>query len=243
MEIVGKLIHYLGDNKNEDWTHFLKNLRLNEKLKWKFQVDSNGIGLFFEDNFARRPIKVGGKSVLDSKKGVHPILNLINRQKDLSNGVLIDVTGGLLNDTYLLLSSGNEVWTFESNPLLSIFIITNHLLKTRNQKMKFKFIPNFFSLEMFSSHLEKYNKKIAIYDPMFFEKAHKSLSNSSMQTLYQLDSDFPVDQISKTEWVNWKKFFDLIVVKRPDKAKNIFDQVPHFSLSGKLIRWDVYIKS
>lgn len=244
MEIVDKLLTLTSISEVNLWKDWLSNISFTDTTAWKYQIDIKGVSLVFTSSDKKSPpyqgIRIGHKSVLDSKKGIHPLVQIINRQKDLSNFSVVDVTGGLLNDTYLLLSSGQEVWTFEANPLICLLIMVHQCLRTRNDKNKFHFIPGSFSLDKCSSLINKNNKKIAIYDPMFFAKEHKSLSSSSMQLLYQLEKEFPLEDLTFIHWESWRSYFDLLIVKRHDKAKFLFEEKPTYQLPGKIIRWDVY---
>jgi 16S rRNA (guanine1516-N2)-methyltransferase len=170
--------------------------------------------------------------------------------------LVIDATCGFAIDAIVLAYFNCEVYTIEKNP--SIATIANHKLQqAQNNPFLARIIKNinFFmgdALEIIPQIINKIGHlpDVIYLDPMFNE-VHKitAAANKSIQLLRSIiNANHNPEQLDKIEQENNRLlYFSLkyatkrIVVKRAKHAKNLSNLKPHFVLTGKANRFDVYL--
>ena len=199
-------------------------------------------------------IKQQGHSFPASKK------TLFSQAVGRKTQTVVDATGGWLGDTLLMCSQNYAVTVLERHWLLQGFIaeacetLKNsewlHMNKAPLPKLVRCDAIQFFTDESCDELNGDPNVADCIYiDPMFPPKVKKSAAvRKSMQVLHDLvGQDADAEQLFAAAWQsNIKR----IVVKRPDYAETLGNSAalsnqnikPTETLSGKLVRYDVYIR-
>ena len=162
--------------------------------------------------------------------------NLVRSMRGLPHeGVIIDATAGFGRDALILSSLVERVILIERVPWVSA-LLEDGLENSREQ------LPYLSSTQVICCDSKKYllnlkTKPDAIYlDPMF-EKMGKSKAKREVQALRDLTIQSNEDELLK---VALKKAKDRVVVKRHKKVKNLSGLKPTFSLTGRVVRYDVY---
>ena len=162
--------------------------------------------------------------------------NLVRSMRGLTHpGVIIDATAGLGRDALILSSLVERVILIEIVPLVSA-LLEDGLKNSR------KLLPYLSSTQVICCDSKKYllnlkTKPDAIYlDPMF-EKMGKSKAKREIQALRDLTIQSNEEELLE---VALKTAKDRVVVKRHKKIKSLSGLKPTFSLTGRVVRYDVY---
>ena len=162
--------------------------------------------------------------------------NLVRSMRGLPHqGVIIDATAGLGRDALILSSLVERVILIERVPWVSA-LLEDGLKNSR------KLLPFLSSTQVYCCDSKKYllnlkTKPDAIYlDPMF-EKMGKSKAKREIQALRDLTIQSNEEELLE---VALKTAKDRVVVKRHKKVKNLSGLKPTFSLTGRVVRYDVY---
>ena len=162
--------------------------------------------------------------------------NLVRSMRGLPHqGVIIDATAGLGRDALILSSLAERVILIERVPWVSA-LLEDGLKNSR------KLLPYLSSTQVICCDSKKYllnlkTKPDAIYlDPMF-EKMGKSKAKREIQALRDLTIQSNEEELLE---VALKTAKDRVVVKRHKKVKSLSGLKPTFSLTGRVVRYDVY---
>jgi len=162
--------------------------------------------------------------------------NLLRSMRGLPHqGVIIDATAGLGRDALILSSLVERVILIERVPWVSA-LLEDGLKNSR------KLLPYLSSTQVICCDSKKYllnlkTKPDAIYlDPMF-EKMGKSKAKREIQALRDLTIQSNEEELLE---VALKTAKDRVVVKRHKKIKSLSGLKPTFSLTGRVVRYDVY---
>lgn len=160
-----------------------------------------------------------------------------------SNGLIraIDATAGLGEDSFLLAAFGFNVTMYEHNSI--IYKALNNAIERPKNIDEISLITNRMTLinEDFieASQKIKTSFDLVYLDPMFPARTKGSLVKKKLQLLQGLE--LPVcDEaglFNAAKAINPQK----IVVKRPVKSDYLANIKPNHSITGKVIRFDVYI--
>ena len=162
--------------------------------------------------------------------------NLVRSMRGLPHqGVIIDATAGLGRDALILSSLVERVILIERVPWVSA-LLEDGLKNSR------KLLPYLSSTQVICCDSKKYllnlkTKPDAIYlDPMF-EKMGKSKAKREIQALRDLTIQSNEEELLEAALKTAK---DRVVVKRHKKIKSLSGLKPTFSLTGRVVRYDVY---
>ena len=162
--------------------------------------------------------------------------NLIKTMRGLpQQGLIIDATAGLGRDALILSSLVERVILIERVPWVSALLEDG----LKNSK---ELLPYLTNTKVMCCDSKKYllnlkSKPDAIYlDPMF-ENTGKSKAKREVQVLRDLITQSNEEELLE---VALKTAKDRVVVKRHKKVKNLAGINPTFSLTGRVIRYDVY---
>ena len=162
--------------------------------------------------------------------------NLVRSMRGLPpQGVIIDATAGLGRDALILSSLVERVILIERVPWVSALL-------EDGLKNSIELLPYLSSTQVICCDSKKYllnlqTKPDAIYlDPMF-EKMGKSKAKREIQALRDLTIQSNEEELLE---VALKTAKDRVVVKRHKKVKNLAGIKPTFSLTGRVVRYDVY---
>jgi 16S rRNA (guanine1516-N2)-methyltransferase len=157
---------------------------------------------------------------------------------------ILDVTGGMGRDSFLLAGYGCNVHTLERNRIVSA-LLEDGLLRASEHPDTRDIVGRIQlsirdSLVFLLDAIGTEKKYDVIYlDPMYPERSKSALVKKEMQMLQKLvgcEND-TVQLFTAALAVARKR----VVIKRPKTAPPLADSTPSHSLSGKTTRFDVYM--
>lgn len=156
---------------------------------------------------------------------------------------VLDATGGLGRDAFIMASHGFQVHVIEKNPIVGALLADG--LKRAAENPQTRDINNRILLTIedslaFLQDLKNEEKFDVIYlDPMFPKRKKKARVKKELYILQQLigEDDNSVELFETALECAVKR----VVVKRPQKAPHLYDKKPSYSLDGKTTRFDVYL--
>lgn len=160
---------------------------------------------------------------------------------------IIDATGGLGRDSFLLAAAGHQVCIFECQPVIAVLLAdglaragTHPETAKITQRIRLIAKNAVNALEAVKAGGQEGQGVDVVYlDPMFPERRKSALVKKELQLLQllaHLDSA-PEQLLTAALQVATHR----VVVKRPVKAPFLADCAPSHSLSGKTVRFDVYL--
>lgn len=146
---------------------------------------------------------------------------------------VLDLTGGMLGDSLLLLSFGCEVWTSERHPVMR-FLIESALQNSSHPRLKnFHFLGG----DALSLLQNPPSVDVIYFDPMFEDPNEKTSPRKEMRIFRNLvgkDLD-AIEVFKEARKVGPKR----LVVKRPRLSDFLLEK-PSVEYQGKSTRYDVY---
>lgn len=157
---------------------------------------------------------------------------------------VIDATGGLGRDSFLLAAAGCEVHLFEREPVIAA-LLTDGIERARRHpetaaiaaRMRLTVGDALPFLLAMQAHQER--AEVIYLDPMFPERRKAALVKKELQFIQLLAASDPAaeQQILGAARSTGCR----VAVKRPTKAPFLANQPPSHSLTGATIRFDVYL--
>lgn len=153
---------------------------------------------------------------------------------------IIDTTGGLGRDSFLLAAAGFNIRVFERNPVLAALLADGLSRTAQHKTME---IAKRISLSSGDArHYLETRRPVAdiIYlDPMFPPRKNSAKVKKELQIIQQIvGNDGDYDELFSLALQNANK---RVVVKRPKKGPWINSMHPSYSVQGKTIRFDIYL--
>jgi 16S rRNA (guanine1516-N2)-methyltransferase len=157
---------------------------------------------------------------------------------------VIDATGGLGRDSFLLAAAGCQVHLFEREPVIAA-LLADGIERARRHPETAAIAARMHltvgdALPFFREMRQQGQFIDAVYlDPMFPERRKSALVKKELQFLQLLaDSNPAAEQqlLSAARAVSHR-----VAVKRPAKASFLANQPPSHSLTGATVRFDVYL--
>jgi len=166
------------------------------------------------------------------------------KNKNKSPTRIIDATGGLGRDTFLLAAAGFRVQVFEQNPILAALLLDGLQRALRNPSTaeichRITFTPG-NSIAGLHSLEKKETAEIVYLDPMFPKRNSTAKVKKELQMIQQVTGEDGEDNIEDLFAVSLQSATQRVVVKRPRKGTWLDEQHPAYSLTGKTIRFDIY---
>lgn len=159
---------------------------------------------------------------------------------------IIDGTGGLGRDSFILAGAGFQVTIFERNPIIAALLSDG--LKRALQEPAIQQIAkriclikkDFLFFLLFSSTMAEVNPPDIIYlDPMFVETNSKALVKKELQMIQQIvGKEHDGNQLFAMAMKHARK---RVVVKRATNGDWLTPHPPSYSTAGKTIRFDIYL--
>ena len=159
---------------------------------------------------------------------------------------IIDGTGGLGRDSFLLAAAGCQVHIFERQPIIAA-LLADGLERARTHPETLEIAGRIRlsvgdTVTAFRKMARCGEQVDAVYlDPMFPHRRKAALVKKELQMLQLLA---PVEQDGASEELLQAALAaagNRVVVKRPVKAPFLTDLAPSHSLAGKTVRFDVYL--
>lgn len=174
------------------------------------------------------------------KTSTELLIRAVKIQKKLPFAV-VDGTGGLGRDAFLLAAAGCRVDVFEKNKIVGALFEDG--LRRGKRHPHYAEVLERITLHKVDmiTHLNTFiPKPMVIYlDPMFPKRTKSAKVKQDMQILQRIIQDSDDEkQLFKAAWDAGPH---KIVVKRPIKEHPVADLKPSYRVKGKAIRFDVYL--
>lgn len=174
--------------------------------------------------------------------GPEMLIKAIGHKKNTRTSVL-DATGGLGRDAFIMASLGCQVHVVEKNPVAAA-VLEDGLRRAAEHpdtkrisdriRMTVGDSCNFLLAENRAAQFD-----VIYLDPMFPERSKSARVKKELQILQQLVG--PDDDIEKLFTAALQKAGRRVVVKRPKTAPPLHGPSPTYSISGRTTRFDVYL--
>jgi 16S rRNA (guanine1516-N2)-methyltransferase len=166
-------------------------------------------------------------------------------KKSHSGFKVLDATAGLGTDSVLCAAAGFHVSAFERSPIVFQLLQdgVERALKAEVEWTSRLQIQNEDSFKYMSAQVQTKKEPMdCVYmDPMYPEAKKAALPRKEMQILRKL-LKFESDEVNlKLLEAALAYAGERVVCKRPPSAPFIGGQKPHHSVSGKAVRYDVYL--
>lgn len=152
---------------------------------------------------------------------------------------IIDATAGLGRDSFVLASMGYNVTLIERNPILAA-LLQDGLQRAKNEPQLHTIINRMHLITGGAKQLLVDLKAPVIYlDPMYPSGNKHALVKKEMRILRDIvgDDNDAVNLLA----IALQCASERVVVKRPKYAENLNAHPPSFSLTGRSVRFDVYL--
>lgn len=157
---------------------------------------------------------------------------------------ILDATCGFGYDAFFLATFPDvEMHACERHPVAAELVM-DALIRVKEEG-RFEEFPFYFHFEDSLEFLARSDQGFdAIYlDPMYPREDSKSAKQKKEMQLFRdlVGKDLDADNLFELAWKKAKK---RVVVKRPDDASPLgVSRQPDFSIDGKTVRYDVYLKA
>ncbi len=156
---------------------------------------------------------------------------------------VVDMTGGLGRDSFILATAGCRVLAFEREPVIAA-LFSDGLERAQSNPETAAIAKHITltpgdALEELAAMISTGKKADVVYlDPMFPVRKKSALVKKEMQLLQKLARTSDPDELMETALA---AACSRVVVKRPLKAPPLTQRSPSHDLTGKTIRFDVYM--
>ena len=157
---------------------------------------------------------------------------------------VIDATGGLGRDSFILATSGCRVQTFEQVPLIGALLedgLQRARLHPETKKIAERITLIQEDARITLQRMQRTGQKtdVVYLDPMFPKRQKSALVKKELQLLHILaKKDTQPDRLFLAALQAARL---RVVVKRPVKSSTLTELPPSHSITGKTIRFDVYM--
>jgi 16S rRNA (guanine1516-N2)-methyltransferase len=164
------------------------------------------------------------------------------RLKGVEAPTAIDATAGLGEDSLLLAAAGFRVRMFERNPTIAALLVdalerAASIPEVAEAASRMELVTE-DSIEALP-HLTEH-PDLVLLDPMFPAKHGDARAKKKLQLLQKLEQ--PCEDETALLEAAFAADPRKIVVKRPLKGPHLADRKPSYSLRGKTIRYDCYVR-
>lgn len=155
---------------------------------------------------------------------------------------VLDATAGLGRDSFVMASSGAEVWMCERSPVIHALLM-DALERAKNNSelvgiVTRMHLQNVNSLNFIKEIVMEHQIEVIYLDPMFPEREKSALVKKEMRIFKDVvGEDLDSDQLLETALA---ANVHRVVVKRPRNAPVLASAKPSHVIEGKSSRFDVY---
>jgi 16S rRNA (guanine1516-N2)-methyltransferase len=211
-------------------------------------VGSSGLELVRTDDFGpSSSVRVdfaAGRTAFRRKQQKREILLRAAGFKPDAAPAVIDATGGLGRDSFVLAAAGCRVHVFERHPIIAALLAdgleracSHPASAAAARRIRLTQGDAVAALQAMEECGEQTD--VVYLDPMFPERRKSALVKKDLQLLQLLASaDASYDQLLHAAL---RTAAGRVVVKRPVKSPFLADLRPSHSLTGKTVRFDVYL--
>ncbi len=165
------------------------------------------------------------------------------KSKDYRKTLIIDGTGGLGRDSFILAGAGFQIITFERNPVIAA-LLTDGLKRALaepsiRQVAKRIHLITKNTLSAMAEIIKTKKPDIIYLDPMFARTNAKALVKKELQMIQQVvGSDSDMEELFAMALQTARK---RVVVKRAKTSPWLSAYPPSYSKTAKTIRFDIYL--
>ncbi|WP_417910420.1 class I SAM-dependent methyltransferase [Candidatus Electronema sp. PJ] len=166
--------------------------------------------------------------------------------KGRAKPAVIDATGGLGRDSFLLATAGCQVHLFEQEPVIAALLadgLARARLYPETMNIAARIQLTVGDAVTFLRALQVRNEQVEVIylDPMFPERRKSALVKKELQLLQLLATADPsADQLLLSAALS---VGNRVVIKRPVRAPYLADLRPSHSILGTNIRFDVHLRT
>lgn len=222
-----------------------------DDARYQLGFDEQGVSLTPTDKKLHGPVKVdfvGGKTAHRRLFGGGKN-QLLAKAVGIKNGAyprILDATAGLGQDAFVLAGLGCEVTLLERSPIVFALLadgfqraktaaLDDAPLERILKRMQFRQADSIAYLNALSGQA----CEVVYLDPMFPERQKAAAVNKSMQAFHLLLGG-DLDGAALLALALEKTIYR-VVVKRPRLAPRLEGCTPTYSLTGKSVRFDIYV--
>ena len=206
------------------------NLVVGETATW-LELEGAKVTVQFDSSAMRHRRRGGHNELLGRAIGI----------KENHYPAVFDATGGLARDAFVLADSGCCVTVCERVPVLA-WLVQDALeaaqVSAHDHVREAAGRMRVVAADSLQLTVEEHS--VLYLDPMFPERKKAAAVRKEAAALQYLAASME-DEIDLWEWA-WRQPVDRIVVKRPLRAPTLGPQNPSHTLSGKAIRFDVFVR-
>lgn len=148
--------------------------------------------------------------------------------------LVVDATAGLGRDSALLAAAGFQVLMLEENPALQL-LLEDGLQRLQGQ------LPLQLQKGRAEDLLLQLSPQAIYLDPMFPERKKSAAVKKELAWLQHIAPIATFEEEVKLLTLARQVATHKVVVKRPSKAPYLGDEAPNSQLSGKAVRFDIYL--
>lgn len=165
--------------------------------------------------------------------------------KGKKNLRIIDATAGFGEDSIILAAAGHEMTMFEYNPI--IYELLSDAIERAKEDTRLESIVS--RMHLFNKNsvdaMREYAKEEAEYDailldPMFPKRQKSASVKKKFQIIHNIEAPCSTEEELLEAALSLK--VKKVVVKRPSKGEFLAGKKPDYSVEGKAVRYDVFIK-
>lgn len=214
-------------------------IRTAERLELHDTSDDKTGAVFvdFVQGKARHRLKFGGGKGQDIAKAIG-----LHKRK---NPTVIDATAGLGRESFVLASLGSTVTLLERNPVVHALLADGLQRAAVSENAELAAIISRMTLiktdalEWLPQLPEAARPDVIYLDPMFPERRKSAQVQKEMRFFHQLVGDDQDDDALLA--IARQHCLHRVAVKRPRHAPSLAGEKPAFVISGKAIRYDIYL--
>jgi len=206
------------------------NLVVGETATW-LELEGAKVTAQFDSSAMRHRRRGGHNELLGRAIGV----------KENYFPTVFDATGGLARDAFVLADLGCRVTVCERVTVLA-WLVQDALEAAQVSAHDHvrEAVGRMRVIAADSAQLTVEERSVLYLDPMFPERKKAAAVRKEAAALQYL-AEALEDEIDLWEWA-WRQPVERIVVKRPLRAPTLGPQNPSHTLSGKAIRFDVFVR-
>ncbi len=176
------------------------------------------------------------------KGGQNELLGRAVGVKANKHPTVFDATAGLGRDAFVLADLGCDVTLVERSRTLA-FLLEQAVDRARlSASDQVRHAAERMRVVWGESlDLAVLDSEVIYIDPMFPDRRNTAAVKKDLAVLQRLHGQQPDDSAALADWA-LEQSVSRVVVKRPAKAPPLTDQTPSHCLSGKAVRFDVYVR-
>jgi 16S rRNA (guanine1516-N2)-methyltransferase len=175
--------------------------------------------------------------------GKEPLIRAMGKKRRSSPGKIIDATGGLGRDSFLLAAAGHEILIYEKEPLLAM-LVEDGLQRAAGHPAA-RAIAARIRLVCGDAcrELDRIQSPpdVIYLDPMFPKEKKSARVKKNLQIIRAIAGPCHGDDIQSLFGAALNCRPEQLIVKRPHNSPFLTGKKPAYSIDGPTIRYDIYL--